>query len=256
MTEIVSHLRVVAALVVREMSTRFGRKPGGYIWAILDPLAHIAFLSVIFMGIAHHPPLGASFIMFFATGYIGFQFYQAVASYLNSAVKGNRSLLSYPNVAPIDTIFARYILQFATTSVVSITLLGPITATLKYPIQINWLSIIEGALAGSILALGIAFANNVLFQQFPLYEKLFEIVNRPLFMLSGVFYLPDALPHPMREIILLNPITHVIMSFRKGFYTEYRATGYDPGYMYMCAATLLFAGLCIFTSSRRVLRGR
>ncbi|WP_371816276.1 ABC transporter permease [Neorhizobium sp. AL 9.2.2] len=238
------------------MSTRFGRKPGGYVWAILDPLAHIAFLSIIFMGIARHPPLGSSFIMFFATGYIGFQFYQAVASYVNTAVKSNRSLLSYPNVAPIDTIFARYILQFATTAVVSITLLSPIVATLKHPIEVNWIPLFEGAVSGSMLALGIAFANNVLFQQFPLYEKLFEIINRPLFMLSGVFYLPDMLPHPMREIILLNPVSHVIMSFRKGFYSEYRAPGYDPGYLFLVASIALFAGLCIFTSSRRVLRGR
>lgn len=208
------------------------------------------------MGIAHRPPLGSSFIMFFATGYIGFQFYQAVANYLNTAVKSNKSLLAYPNVAPIDTIFARYILQLATTAVVSISLLLPIVATLKHTIQLNWFPLLEGAIAGSMLALGIAFANNVLFQQFPLYEKLFEIVSRPLLMLSGVFYLPDMLPHPMREIVLLNPITHVIISFRKGFYPEYRASGYDPDYLLMCASISLFLGLCVFTSSRRVLRGR
>ncbi|KQR75657.1 sugar ABC transporter [Rhizobium sp. Leaf341] len=251
-----THLRVVAALVIREMSTRFGRKPGGYVWALLDPLAHIAFLSFIFMGIARHPPLGASFILFFATGYIGFMFYQASAGYVTGSVRGNRPLLAYPNVAPIDTVFARHILQVGTNIVVSLAVLLPITLSLKHPVEISWVPLIEGASAGGVLALGIGSTNVVLFQQFPVYEKIFAIVSRPLFMLSGVFYLPDTLPPQMREIILLNPVAHVIMSFRKGFYPEYRAVGYDPGYMYAIALSVLVLGMCVFTSSRRVLRGR
>ncbi|MBC7312962.1 MAG: ABC transporter permease, partial [Rhizobium sp.] len=37
----VTHMRIVSALLIREMSTRFGNKPGGYIWALLDPVAHV-----------------------------------------------------------------------------------------------------------------------------------------------------------------------------------------------------------------------
>lgn len=251
-----THIRVVAALVVRETSTRFGSKPGGYIWAFLDPASHIAFLSLIFMAIAHTPALGESFPLFFATGYIAYQFYQAMAGYLNSAVNGNRALLSYPNVAPIDTVLARYILQLGTTAIVAFCVFTAIGLSLKTPLTIEWPYIIEAAFAASLLALGNALANNVLFPKYPLYEKFFEIVTRPLFLVSGVFYLPDSLPHPAREVILLNPLAHVIMLFRKGFYPEYRAFGYDAGYLYAFAFTVLFGGLFIFTSSRGVLRGR
>ena len=43
-----THLRVVGALLVREMATRFGSKPGGYVWALLDPAAHILLMTMIF----------------------------------------------------------------------------------------------------------------------------------------------------------------------------------------------------------------
>ncbi|WP_156468152.1 ABC transporter permease [Rhizobium sp. Leaf371] len=256
MKVIQSHYRVVAALVIREMSTRFGSKPGGYAWAVLDPIAHIAFMSFIFMGIARHPPLGNSFVLFFATGYLGFQFYQSAAGYVTSAVTSNRALLAYPNVAPIDTVVARLILQFGTNIVVSIAVLLPIIATLKHPVEITWVPLIEGTTAASLLALGIAFTNVVLFQKSPLYEQLFSIISRPLFMLSGVFYLPDSLPTQLRDIILINPVAHMIISFRKGFYPEYRAAGYDPFYMYIFAFSALAFGMCLFTSSKRVLRSR
>lgn len=251
-----THIRVVAALVVRETSTRFGSKPGGYIWAFLDPAAHIAFLSLIFMAIAHTPPLGPSFPLFFATGYIAFQFYQGMAGYLNDAVGSNRALLSYPNVAPIDTIFARYLLQLGTTAVVGFCVFTAIGLTLRIPFTLDWPFIMEAAFAASLLALGNALANNILFPKYPLYEKFYQIVTRPLFLVSGVFFLPDSLPHPARDIILVNPLVHVVMLFRKGFYPQYRAIGYDAGYLYIVACSALFGGLLLFTGSRRVLRGR
>jgi capsular polysaccharide transport system permease protein len=251
-----SHSRVVAALLVREMSTRFGSKPGGYVWALLDPVAHVAFLSLIFMAIAHAPPLGTSFPLFFATGYIGFQFYQASVGYLNTAVNSNRSLLNYPNVAPIDTISARYLLQLVTTIVVGMCILWPLVASLKVQTSVNFLHLIEAALIGSVLALGVGLANNVLFLKYPLYEKVFGIVTRPLFLVSGIFFLPDSLPPSARDAVLFNPLAHVVMKFRMGFYPQYRAIGYDAGYIWTFALLMLFTGILLFTLFRRALRAR
>lgn len=251
-----THIRVVAALLVREMSTRFGAKPGGYLWAIIDPAGHIAFLSLIFMAITHTPALGKSFPLFFATGFLAFQFYAAMASYLNGAIKANRTLLSYPNVAPIDTIVSRYILQAGTTAVVSICVLGVILLTVDQAVYLNWPAILEAVFAATLLALGVGIFNNVASLRFPLYEQIFNIVNRPLFLVSGVFFLPDALPGPIRDIVLYNPLVHVVMLFRKGFYPEYRADEMDLFYLYAFTFTMLFVGLALFTSAVSVLRSR
>lgn len=62
--------------------------------------------------------------MFFASGYLCFQFYQGMSSYVAAAVKANKSLLTYPLVAPIDAVVARYVLQFITTSFVATFILG------------------------------------------------------------------------------------------------------------------------------------
>ncbi|MGV1948267.1 MULTISPECIES: ABC transporter permease [unclassified Agrobacterium] len=251
-----AHIRVVGALLVREMSTRFGSKPGGYIWAIIDPAGHIAFMSLIFMAITHTPALGKSFPLFFATGYLAFQFYAAMASFLNGAIKANRTLLSYPNVAPIDTVAARYILQAGTTSVVSFCVLGVILLTVDQPVYLNWPAIIEAAFAATMLGLGTGIFNNVAALRFPLYEQVFNIINRPMFLISGVFFLPDALPGPIRDIVLLNPLVHVVMLFRKGFYPEYRAEMMNMTYLYSFALSILFMGLLLFTRSASVLRSR
>ncbi|WP_154720322.1 ABC transporter permease [Ciceribacter sp. T2.26MG-112.2] len=254
MVYIKTHLRIVAALLMREMSARFGNKPGGYIWALLDPAAHVMLMTVIFSAIAHAPPLGSSFPLFFATGYIGFQFYLATLSQVSGALKANKSLLSYPNVAPIDTVVARYILQMGTTILVGVIVFSVIGGTLHTPLRPAWGFIIEAALLGSLLALGASLVNTVLFLKYPLYESVFHIVSRPLFLLSGVVFLPEALPNPFREIILLNPVIHVVTLFRRGFYPEYRATSFSPEYLYSWVFCALFAGMILFTFSTRTLR--
>ena len=256
MDYITTHMRVVAALVIREMATRFGNKPGGYIWALLDPVAHVAFMTLIFAAFARSPSLGSSFPLFFASGYMAFQFYQAMAGYLNGAVGGNRALLNYPNVAPIDTVVARYILQFHTTAAVAMCIIGGIALIEGFSLSLRWPYLIEAAFAATLLAVGVALFNNVMFKSFPLYEKFFDIATRPMFLISGVFYLPEGIPHPFRDILLLNPLTHLIMLFRKGIYPEYRADYMDMNYLYAVAFSLLFIGMTVFTLSRDVLRGR
>lgn len=254
MNVFVTHVRVVCALLVREMEARFGSKPGGYVWALLDPAAHVALMTLVFQAIARAPALGTSFPLFFATGYVGFQFYQAMTGYLNGSIKANRSLLSYPNVAPIDTITARSLLQLMTTVLVAFIVLGVIFSSLRTPHSLHWPAILEAVFVASVLGIGIGMINNVMFVRFPLYEQLFTIVNRPLFLLSGVFFLPNSLPLPYRDIVLLNPLVHVTMLFRTGFYEGYRAVGLDTAYLHSFAFLTLFTGMTLFTFSSALLR--
>jgi capsular polysaccharide transport system permease protein len=237
------------------MAARFGNKPGGYVWALLDPVAHIAFLSVIFMAIARAPALGSSFALFFASGYIAFQFFQSASGYVGAAVTANKTLLNYPNVAPIDAVLARALLQYLTTAVVAVIVLSMILLTVSMRVDFDWLLLLHASLLAATMALGVGLANNVLFRRFPFYEQIFGIVTRPLFLISGVFFLPDALPHPIRELVLLNPLAHIIILFRIGIYPEYRGIGLDMSFVQWCVFCMLFLGLTVFTFGRRVLRG-
>lgn len=67
-------------------------------------------------------------------------------------------------------------------------------------------------------------------------------------MLSGVFYIPGQLPHPFREVLLANPVTHIIILFREGFYGASVMDGLDLGYLFWFSLIVLFAGLFVFTT--------
>ena len=236
------------------MDARFGNKPGGYVWALLDPAAQVLIMTIIFGAIGRTPALGTSFPMFFASGYLAFAFYASMSTYIASAVKANRSLLSYPVVAPIDTVVARFILQFVTSIVVTIVIILIADAESYTAQKFNFPILAVSALMGAFLGLGMGLVNVTLFSRYSLYGKVFALINRPLYLISGVFFLPDDMPHPFREVILLNPIAHLIMWFRSGFYSEYRPEGLDRAYVIESSMVLIFVGLVLLSVSSGHLR--
>ncbi|MBB4208469.1 ABC transporter permease [Roseinatronobacter bogoriensis] len=100
-------LRAVAALVLREMSTRYGRTPGGYLWAIPEPLGLIVILSLAFSLLARPPALGTSFLLFKATGLMILHAFMVLCGQVGNALTFSRPLLRYPRVAWIDAVMAR-----------------------------------------------------------------------------------------------------------------------------------------------------
>ena len=60
--------RTIAALMMREMATTYGRSPGGYLWALVEPIGAVAILTLLFSLAFPAPPMGKSFGLFYATG--------------------------------------------------------------------------------------------------------------------------------------------------------------------------------------------
>lgn len=214
---------VVAALVIREMATRYGTKIGGYAWAIIDPLAFVVLLSLIFSAIARQPALGTNFPLFYASGYMPFWIYRSLADQIAGSVSGNRHLLNYPIVQPYDTVFARLILQVITIFVVCMIIFGGIGYIYPPMPSLDMRDILVAGLLAVIFGMGVGMINIVLFQLSSTYQQIFQILNRPLFLLSGVFVLPESVPHPYQEYLMWNPLVHIVAEFRKGFFSTYRA---------------------------------
>ena len=235
---------IVAALIVREMTTRYGNKFGGYMWAILDPVLTIGILSLVFSAIAREPPLGRSFPFFFATGYSAFYIYRSVSDQSSSAVSANLPLLNYPIVKPYDAIMARVILQVATLFVVNALLFGVLLYVEKIG-RVNWAPILVGSLIAIILGSGVGIANIVWFSLSNTYQEVWGIINRPAFIVSAVFFLPESMPRQFREILLWNPLVHIVGLIRTGFYPTYRAEYIDLPYAIGVAIFALVFGLVL-----------
>jgi capsular polysaccharide transport system permease protein len=246
----VIQLRVLFALIIREMITRYGRNAGGYVWAVLEPLGTVALLSFVFSFIARRPPLGESFPFFFATGYLAFHFYVDISRNVSLAVSSNRALLSFPRVTIIDTIIARFILHVLTTGFVAFLLLGGLWLWLDEPVRLDIAAILTAVGLASLLGLGVGMLNCALFSYSATWQTAFGIINRPLFLISGVFFTYESLPWLARDILWWNPLVHVTAIMRSGFYPVYDAAFASPLYVALFGCAPLMAAMLFLKALR------
>jgi len=246
-------LRTIAALVLREMSTRFGRTPGGYIWAVLQPLASILLLALAFSFIALNPALGTSFVLFKATGMLVFQMFRAPSRTVGVSINYSRALLAYPGVTWADAVIARFLLNSMVMIVVSMIILTGVVLVEGLNLILNWPMIIGSMVMTSALAFGFGVFNAFMSERFEVYDNLWNIVTAPLMIASGVLFLFDDLPQFAQEILWYNPLIHTVGMMRAGFYSVYQPQYVSLLYVLICALVPMVMGLVLMRRYHREL---
>ena len=208
------------------MGTRYGRSSGGYVWALAEPLGGILLLSFAFAMALRSPPLGDSFMLFYATGIIPFNIFNSMARGVAQSVSSNRGLLNYPVVSLLDAVVAKVLLNFVTILVVAIVLLSGIILGGGLYVTVDLGSAALALVMAAAFGVGIGMVNCVLFGFFPTWKNVWSVLTRPLFLVSGIFFIVEVAPPKLREFLLYNPIAHAIAMMRTGFYGTY-----DPQYI-------------------------
>jgi len=239
-------IRVVGALVLREARTRFGTSKIGYIWAILEPVVHVAILSIVYMAFLRTNPVGTSLALFFVTGIIPYFIYEKTAHRLTGAITANRALLHLSLVKHTDVILARALLELATLSIVLILLLlGLYGLGQLINVVIQPLIVMHAMALLWLLALGIGAMNAVLSTVMKSWETIFKMMTRPLYLLSGVFFMTERVPPPFGEYLRYNPLVHGIDLFRSGFFPGYGRYTIDVTYLSSFGVIALVFGFAL-----------
>lgn len=248
--------RVVMALVLREMQTTYGRSPGGYIWAVLEPAAGIALLSFIFSFGFRAPPLGNDFVPFYATGVVPYIFYSDLSGKLAGSLNFSRQLLSYPSVTFVDTIIARLIVNALTQLMVSYVVFTAILLMFDTQSVLRFDRIVMGYVMVIALSTGVGVMNCFLQTAFPVWQRIWAVANRPMFLISGIFFLFQTVPQPYRDYLWYNPLVHVIGMVRSGFYSSYDAPYVSVGYVMGLSLGLTVMGLVFLRRYHRDILNR
>ena len=249
-------LRSITALIIREMSTTYGKSAGGYAWALIEPLAAITLLSIIFSLAFRAPALGNNFPLFYATGFFAFTFYSDLQNKVAASIRFSKALLFYPAVNYFDAIIARLVLNTITQTLVFILLIASIFYYFELRQTIELKPIVNSIFMASSLGLGVGTLNCFLTTKFPIWDRFWNIFSRPMFILSGVFFIYEGVPSPFRDYLWYNPVMHISGEMRSGFYATYDANYVSPIYVYSISFTCLLIGLIFLGRYQRELMNR
>jgi capsular polysaccharide transport system permease protein len=239
-------LHVVHALILRETRTRFGQHQLGYLWALLEPMIWIGTFAGLYTVAQRRVPAGMDIVGFLATGVVTYQLFSSCAGKVSEAINGNRALLFYPQVQPLDLAIARLVLEAATlitvfTLIVGLNMLAMHDVVgaddlLRVAMGLTLAALLGGSLGLFLCMLGVLSGA---------VERLRGPLMRPLFWISGLFFTVEDLPPHARDLALINPVLHCVELVRSGWYHSYRAPHASPSYILMIALTLMFVGLLL-----------
>lgn len=236
-------VRCVAALLLREMSVSHGRLWGGYLWAVLEPAAGIALLSMLFSMAFHAPPLGNSFPIFYASALLPYTLYVQMNVKLMQSIWFSKPLLQHRAISFIDAIFSRTILTAMTQLVVFVVVILVILALFQPRVTVRVEIIALSLSMAAALGMGVGVLNCFLSSSFPVWQRIWGILHRPMFLISGIFFVFEAIPAVYRDILWFNPLIHIIGVMRRGFYPTYEASYAEPLYVFGLSLTCLVVGL-------------
>ncbi|WP_245298775.1 ABC transporter permease [Pseudotabrizicola sediminis] len=248
--------RTVSALMLREMSTRYGRSPGGYSWALLEPVGAIIVMAVGFGLMFSGPPLGSDFLLFYATGYMPFSLYQSVANTTARSLSFSRPLLMYPAVTWMDALLARFILNALTGVLVTIIIFWGILAVSDTTTILDLPTIALAMGLSALLGLGLGTMNCYLGARIEVWDIAWSILSRPLFIVSGVFFIYEGVPAAAQEVLYYLPWMHISGLTRAGFYPTYRPEYVSVLYVLLWSLLPLCFGLLLLRRYHKDLLNR
>ena len=235
--------RAVTALILREMTTTYGRSPGGYFWAVAQPVALIVVLAFAFSLLLRSPPLGTNFTMFYATGLLPLRMFQMLSTNVGGALQFSKPLLGYPRVTFVDAILGRALLTVLTQLIVGLVILGGISLYYDSTDIMTPEIILEAYVLATILGVGVGTLNCFLFTLLPVWRLIWGIATGPLIILSAVIYLFESLPLSAQNILWYNPLVHIVGLMRMGIYSTYSPSYISVAYLLVWSLIPAFFGV-------------
>ncbi|MFD2264578.1 ABC transporter permease [Lacibacterium aquatile] len=233
--------RVIFAIIMREIKIRYGRQRLGYLWAVIEPLVYIVSILIIFDVMGRKIRSGLPLAPFVVSAVVPFLTFRNTAQRVMMSSHNNRAILAYPQIKVMDIIIGRTLLEIANSFCVLMIFIAGMTLTGLSPWPSNILGVVMSVFLAAFLGMSLGSVLNTIGQYTTSIEKIFPPILRVMVLFSGLFYTAAELPGVIRDILLMNPIFHVIEYSRESYFENLRVFA-DIPFIFYCGVPLLFIG--------------
>jgi capsular polysaccharide transport system permease protein len=238
-----NQLRVVFALTLREVLTRYGRHNIGFIWMFAEPMLFTLGVTTLWNLMPHSVTDGVSVTAFVLSGYSTVLLWRNMPNRCIGAVTPNSGLMYHRQVKVLDIYISRILVEAvgATASLCLLTVVLSAMQLIDFPVDIL------KVLCGWFLLAGYAFSLSILVGALSecteIVERVFHIFQYLMIPLSGAFFTVESVPSELRGFVLLNPTVHCTELFREGFFGNRGYWVYDVAYVLVVTMMLALVGL-------------
>ncbi len=215
----------------------------GILWSFLNPLLMVLVYAIVFPYIMRIKT--DNYLIYLITGVIPWNFFVTCITTGCNCVWTNGGIIKkvyFPReILPISVIAAGLINFFISCIII---ILFVIFGNVPLTFNILWLPVI--AIIQCALSLGLLFILSAINVYVRDVEYIVTFFLNLIFYLTPILYTTEMFPSKYSWVINLNPMTHIINSYRNIFYY-----GVHPEFKALCVVAVvslivMFVGLAIF----------
>jgi ABC-type polysaccharide/polyol phosphate export permease len=235
-------LRVLHALMLREMLTRYGRHNIGFLWLFLEPMMFTLAVVALWTATGMHKGSGISIVAFGITGYSTIMLWRNMPGRAIGAIEPNASLLTHRPVQMFDVFAARIVLEAvgATVSFAVLAIGAWMLGLMPGPEDV--LTVLGGWLLLAWFSFVVSLWIGAASERASIVYKIWAPISYIFIPLSGAVFLVETLPTVAQDIVLIMPVVHCVEMIRDGYFGGMFKAHYDIAYVLVCNTVLtLFA---------------
>ena len=244
------HGRIIGALVLREVTTRFGREWGGFLWVIGEPLLFCVGVIILWGFIKPEYDHGIRVGPFVMTGYMCLMLLRHMIGASMGALQANVGLLYHRQITVLHVVFTRNLTEFLGASAAFVILYVSLFSLGEVQFPTDWLLFYGGWFLTAWVALGVATFIAALAIRFEFMERVVPVASYILIPLSGCFSMAGWVPASVREIYLLIPLPHGVEMVRGAVFGEFVHVYHNAPYAFAWGAAFIMAALVLMSDAK------
>ena len=232
------HRELLSRLVVRNLKMRYQRSVLGFVWTLLNPLATIVILVMVFHYIIR---IGvAEYWAFLVSGYFAWVFLQHTVATSAGVITDHsymtRSLAFPAEILVLSSVLARLVEYLAELTIVVVALV----VFHHHGIPVSMLLLPVIIVIHVLLAIGLAMPIAAAAVFFKDVQHAVPVGLMMLGYLAPVYYPLSLVPERFRTVYLLNPVAAVL-----ALYHEILYEGRLPSPMLLVGSAALATVVCV-----------
>jgi capsular polysaccharide transport system permease protein len=243
--------RVISALMVRELVTRFGRENIGFLWIMVEPLLFASLVSVVWSLSRGSEENGLSIVAFVVTGYLPLTLFRhAVTRVLNLFI-ANGSLLYHRQIKLLDLIFVRLFLEMIGCLMAYVFVAVILMYFGLFPVPADMGYLLGGWLMYCYFVLSLCLIIAPLSSVSELLEKILPVTTYIMLPVSGSFTMQSWLTPTARDVTAWSPMVSAMEMMRYGVFGDSVTPYYTVFWPLAMSSVLTALGLAICRKVRR-----
>jgi len=249
----ITQVRVIHALMIRELTTRYGRDNIGFLWIMVEPLLFAGLVALIWHFMYGETKHGVGITAFIVTGYIPITLFRHGVARSVAIFTANSSILYHRQVKILDFIVVRLLIELLGGMMAFVFIAGVLMVFDQFPVPTDIGLTIAGWMIYAFFSFSICLIIAPLSEMSEVVEKFVPVTTYVMIPFSGLFTLAEWLTPTMREYLMWSPFVSGMEMLRKGIWGDQITAYYYPWYTISCSVVATMIGLVLCRRVRRTL---